>query len=97
MDPVGGVHAEDVRVAGRVGAEEIFFRGDSFGHESFGDETEFLRGEDVRAEVQVVAFVIDEFEGKHFLAPRVPSANRRTSNSNPTSYPTPGIALTIRG
>src|SRR2546430_2588642 len=44
---------------------EIFAGGDGLIFQGFGNEAEFLRGEDVRAEVEVVFIVVDEFEGKH--------------------------------
>ena len=65
INPIGGVDAEDIFVCCRFGPEKVRLGGDMVGQEFFCDQAEFLRGEDVRAEVQVVALVIDEFEWQH--------------------------------
>ena len=65
MDPVFGVDAENVGVGCGFGAEKVGWRGDAVVEEFVVDEAEFFGGEDVGAEVEVVTFVVDEFEGEH--------------------------------
>ncbi len=66
VDPVRSVDEEDVGVGGGIGAEDVFGGCNGVAEKFVGDEAEFLRGEDVGAEVEVVAFVVEEFEGEHF-------------------------------
>jgi len=65
LDPVRGVHPKDVCVGSRFGAEEVVELGNAVVEEFIVNETEFLRRENMGAEVEVVAFMIDELEGEH--------------------------------
>ena len=65
VDPVGRMDAQDVGVGGGFRAEKVFNVGDGVVEEFVVNEAEFLRRKDVGAEMQVVVFVIDEFERKH--------------------------------
>jgi hypothetical protein len=62
---VPGVDAQDVLVSCAIRAQEILFPGDAFGEQRLGNQSKFLRGKNMRAKVEVVAFMVDEFEGKH--------------------------------
>jgi len=59
------VNAEKVLVGGAVGLNDVVRRGDFFAEEKFVEEAEFLRWENVCAEVEIVAWVVDEFEWEH--------------------------------
>src|SRR5208337_776454 len=65
VHPVGRVHALDIRVGGGFRAKEIIGEGDAVFHQLIGDQAVFLRGKDVRAQVEIVEFVVDELEGQH--------------------------------
>jgi len=65
VDPVFGVDSADVGVTGGLGAEKVVEFGDAVVEEFVVDEAEFFGGEYVSAEVEIVAFVVDEFEGEH--------------------------------
>src|SRR5262249_41938123 len=68
--PSGGVHAQNVFIASRIGLKKILLACQTFAQKQFVNEAEFLRKENVGAEVQVVAVVVDEFEWEwsHHLA-----------------------------
>ena len=57
--------AKHIFVGGGLRREEILGSSHPLAQELFGDEPELLRGKNVRAEIQVVAVVIDKFEGEH--------------------------------
>ena len=65
LDPVFGVDAEDIGVGCGFGAEEVARFSDAFVQEFVVDEAKFFGGKDVGAEIEVVALVVDEFEGQH--------------------------------
>ena len=65
MDPVFGVDSADVGVASGFRAEKVAGFGDGVVEEFVVDQAEFFGGKDVGAEIEVVAFVVDEFEGQH--------------------------------
>ena len=67
------MHAQEIGVGGRFGKEKIGFVCYFGADQLFGDEAEFLRGKDVRAEVQVIAGMVDNLERKH----GVPDPSRR--------------------
>src|SRR5215471_7880527 len=56
---------QNIRIGCRFGVEKIFARGDGVLCQFVGDETVFLRGDHVGAEVQIIALVINELEGQH--------------------------------
>ena len=59
--------AQNIRIGCRFGVEKIFARGDGVLCQLVGDETVFLRGEHMGAEVQIIALVINELEGQTTL------------------------------
>ena len=63
--PVRRMNAQNVLVARDLRAQEILGYSYVFTEQHFVDQTEFLRRKDVRAEIEIVAFVIDQFERKH--------------------------------
>lgn len=65
VDVGRSVNAENVVVGGRNGGDDVGRRGEFLRDEGVADEAVFLRGEDVRAEVEVVAVVVDEGEWRH--------------------------------
>ena len=71
LDPVRGVDTKDVGVGGRFGAEEVVDLSNAVVEEFVVNKAEFLRREDVGAEVEIVPFVVDEFEGEHGSEPKL--------------------------
>jgi hypothetical protein len=65
VDPVFGVNATDVGIGGGFRAEKVAGFGDAVVEEFVVDQAKFFGRENVGAEIEVVAFVVDEFEGKH--------------------------------
>jgi hypothetical protein len=59
------VNAEKVLVGGAIGFHDVVRRGDFFAEEEFVEQAEFLRWENVCAEIEIVAWVVDEFEWEH--------------------------------
>ena len=64
-DPLGDVHQQDVFVRGGGRLDEILGRGETRADQAVVQPAVFLGGEDVRAEVQVVALGVDQAEGQH--------------------------------
>jgi hypothetical protein len=62
--------AEDILIAGWFGVQEIGFFGEALDEEAVVNQPELLRGENVIANIQVVAGMPDKFEGKHGRMPR---------------------------
>ena len=62
--PAGLMDAEDILVAGWLGLKKIGFFGEALQEEAVVNQPELLRGKNVRADIQVVAGMPDEFEGK---------------------------------
>ena len=63
-DPAVIVHQQHVVVGGRLGLDEVLRVGEAVAHQRVVDPAEFLRRKHVFAQVEVVAFVIDEMEGQ---------------------------------
>ena len=59
------VHAQNVFVRRGLRLQEIARLRDSLGEQRVVDQSEFLRGENVRAEVQIVLRVINDLERQH--------------------------------
>ena len=59
------VDAQNIFVGSRRWRDEVGRRGEFLFDERVADEAVFLRWENVRAEVEVVAFVVDERDGRH--------------------------------
>ena len=57
--------AADVGVGCRLRTENVVGRGNAVVEEFVVDQAEFFGGKDVSAEIEVVALVVDQFEGKH--------------------------------
>src|SRR6266481_1709038 len=89
--PICRVNTKNVFVRGRVWRQEIVFCGDSLAQQQLGNETEFLRRKNVFAEIQVVAFVIDQFERQHrvlrdqYSRSRMKSGRVRSARANSES------------
>jgi hypothetical protein len=56
---------ENVGIARGLGNEKIGSVGEALGKKRVVNQTIFLRRKDMRAEIQVVAVVIDKLEGQH--------------------------------
>jgi hypothetical protein len=65
LDPVFGVDSANVGVGCAFGAEKVVGFGDAVVQELVVNEAKFFGRENVGAEVEVVALVVDEFEGQH--------------------------------
>lgn len=65
VDVGRSVDAEDVFVGGGRGCDDVGCGGVVVRDEGVANETVFLRGENVRAEVEVVAVVVDERRHGH--------------------------------
>ena len=71
--------AQNVFVRGGLGREKIFGRGKAFRQETVVNQAIFLRGENVRAEVEIVGVVVDQLERQHDggSLPRSPEQGKR--------------------
>ena len=65
-DPFLRMDAEEVLVGGACRLHDVIGRGDLFAEQKFIEQAEFLRGENVGAEIEVVTGMVDDFEGEHF-------------------------------
>jgi hypothetical protein len=59
---------QNVIVARRHGLQEVLLRGYSLLQEPFVNETVFLRRKNMRTQIQVVAFVVNELERQHAVS-----------------------------
>jgi hypothetical protein len=59
------VDAQDVFIVRGIGAQKILLGRDAFAEKHFVDEPEFLRGKNVRAEIQIIAFMVNQSERQH--------------------------------
>jgi len=61
------VDAEEIVVGSATGLENVIGGRDFLAEEEFVEEAEFLRWENVGAEIEIVAGVVDKLEGEHGL------------------------------
>ena len=69
VDPLGGVDEQDVGTCGQRRLKEVVGAGEEFVDQELADEAVLDGREDMIAELQVVAFVIDQRERQHGQAP----------------------------
>jgi hypothetical protein len=62
MDPVGCVYSQNVFVVGPLGLQKILVISQFFAQKRLVNQPEFLRGENVRPEVQVIVFMVNKLE-----------------------------------
>jgi len=65
LHPIPVVDQQQVGLASRLGLDQILGGGQAIPQQPFAEQTEFLRRENVVAQVQVVARMIDQLEGQH--------------------------------
>ena len=64
-DPLCVVHQPHVLIGGRLGLDEIFRRGEARAQHAVVQPAVFLRGKDVLAQMQIVAFVVNQPKRQH--------------------------------
>jgi len=57
--------AEEILVGGAIGLNNVFGSCDFFVEEKFVEQAEFLRGENMCSEIEVIARVINDFKREH--------------------------------
>lgn len=65
VDIILRMNAQNIRIGCRSGKEKIIGRGKAVRQELVVDHAIFLRRKNVRAQVEIVAVVIDKFERQH--------------------------------
>jgi len=79
------VNAQHILIGRRSGHEEIIRRGDALRQKSFTHQAVLLRRKNVRAQIQIVALMINQFEWQHDFS----SLSRSLSEGNRAPQHTP--------